>query len=328
MCCSFCSSTACPTDKGVALLILSFLAGEASVVLGLPHYVGAIILGVILGPQMAKVFPEPVGALTASGWVGIALLFFNFGVEWDHSKVRMAGISAVLFSLLGALVTFATFVGLGKAFGLSNPRSAVFAATFVPTSISCLVRNFYQQRLINTPFYQYLFGITSIDDIFGILIIPFMTVVAKEHTANIDYLYTILSFFGFLSLAYILMLTRIPNLLIEKGFRATCSNHHVEIATVCLACITLLGMMPLLQISKSHYLVGAFLAGLIFSNTPLTTYHYSSVGKYLVQFLTRIFYVTTVGLMVRIFLKILNYIFNPPITNHFFYSCHIFLDAG
>lgn len=285
--------------RTVTFLILAYFAGEVSVLVGVPHYVGAIIIGALCGSHICNLFDEAGGGIMiTSGWIGVSLLFFLVGLEFEHSKVRMGGLISVSMSLVGIAAAFGTFFGIGKAYGLSHSHCIVLASIFVPTSIGCFLRDLHLRRILNTPLHHFVMSAVLYDDIAGIFIIPLLGVMSKSHDQPVkEYIFAILSFLSFFTLTYVAMLYNLPNIIIDKGLMKVFPKSYNGTVTFSFVSLIFLLFMPLMRETKSSFLVGAFLAGLLFSNTPLTTYHYVTVGKYFVQFFVRLFFAATVGLM-------------------------------
>ena len=126
-------------------LIVIIVAARAGAVvarrLRQPSVVGEIVAGLLLGPSVfgaffpdlfASVFRGGAGggeleaALTGFSQVGLILLLFLIGIEFDFSHIRRQGRIAAAVSLAGIIVPFT--LGLGLA-ALMAPRLAALGAT-------------------------------------------------------------------------------------------------------------------------------------------------------------------------------------------------------
>ena len=128
-------------------LIVIILAARAGATvarwLRQPSVVGEIVAGLVLGPSLfgalapdwfAAVFGRAGGgtgaaleaSLTSFSQIGLVLLLFMIGIEFDFSHVRRQGRTAAAVSIAGVALPFA--LGLGLA-GLMTPRLDALGAT-------------------------------------------------------------------------------------------------------------------------------------------------------------------------------------------------------
>jgi Kef-type K+ transport system membrane component KefB len=96
----------------VAILIAARLSGKAARLLGQPRVVGEIVGGLILGPSLfGRLFPDQFDFVFKSistvpmvilSQIGLALLMFQIGLEFDFSHLREKKTRAAVFSVSAA----------------------------------------------------------------------------------------------------------------------------------------------------------------------------------------------------------------------------------
>jgi len=147
----------------VQLLVIILVARAGAAVAGRlrqPAVVGEIIAGIVLGPSVfgvlapdafAAVFHTAAGAtqasldasLTSFAQVGLVLLLFLVGIEFDYSHIRHQGPVAAGVSVAGVAVPFVLGLGLSglmaprlEALGAQSPIDPRSFALFLGTAMS------------------------------------------------------------------------------------------------------------------------------------------------------------------------------------------------
>jgi Kef-type K+ transport system membrane component KefB len=179
------------------VIILAARAGAAVARwLRQPSVVGEIVAGLVLGPSVfgavapewfAAVFGRGAGAaggaleasLTSLSQIGLVLLLFMIGIEFDFSHVRRQGRTAAAVSVAGVALPFALGLGLAwlmaprlealGATGPIDPRSfALFLGTAMSiTAIPILGRILIEMGLQHTPLGATVIAAAACDDAVG-----------------------------------------------------------------------------------------------------------------------------------------------------------------
>ncbi|MBV8887969.1 MAG: cation:proton antiporter [Chroococcidiopsidaceae cyanobacterium CP_BM_RX_35] len=133
------------------LLFVSRGLGELLRRLNLPLVVGELLAGVLLGPSLfgwifpqlqAYIFPKSQvqsDLLSAVSWLGVLFLLIVTGLETDLNLILRKGKTALLISLGGITIPFATGFCLGwllPASFLADPAKRLVFSLFIATAMS------------------------------------------------------------------------------------------------------------------------------------------------------------------------------------------------
>jgi Kef-type K+ transport system membrane component KefB len=180
----------------LAVIILAARAGAAVARrLGQPSVVGEIVAGLLLGPSVfGSLAPEWFGmvfrgtaagggqleaALTGFSQVGLILLLFLIGIEFDFTHIRRQGRPAALISIAGVAAPFALGLGLAafmvprlEALGAVAPIDPRAFALFLGTALSItaipiLGRILIEMGMQHTPLGATVIAAAACDDAVG-----------------------------------------------------------------------------------------------------------------------------------------------------------------
>ncbi|MFM2311861.1 MAG: hypothetical protein RLZZ04_1137 [Cyanobacteriota bacterium] len=133
------------------LLLVARALGELMRRFNLPPVVGELLAGVVLGPSLfGAIFPQAQGyifprlqeqanLLSVISWLGVLMLLIVTGLETDLNLIIRKGRTALLISLGGIIVPFATGFGLGwlmPEIFLANPSQRLVFSLFIATAMS------------------------------------------------------------------------------------------------------------------------------------------------------------------------------------------------
>jgi Kef-type K+ transport system membrane component KefB/nucleotide-binding universal stress UspA family protein len=136
------------------LALLLFVArglGELMRRIQLPPVIGELLAGVVLGPSIfglilpslqKQIFPRiqaQSDLISVVSWLGVLFLLVVTGLETDLNLIVRKGKIALLISLGGIIVPFATGLGLGWLLPdnlLANPNQRLIFSLFIATAMS------------------------------------------------------------------------------------------------------------------------------------------------------------------------------------------------
>lgn len=289
------------------MMVCGRLLGEAMIRLGQPSVVGQLLAGMLLGPSVLGVlwpdlqhslFPntdEQKLMIDAIAQVGVLLLLLLTGMETDLRLIRKVGRAAISVSISGVAVPF--ICGAALAWFLpdsllpdSNKRllTSLFLATALSISsikiVAAVVRemNFMRRNLG-----QVIMASAVLEDTIGWVIIAIIFGIAGAD--QIDLMHIARSVIGVLIflVASFTIGRRLITLLIRW------SNDHLtsEFAVITTILVLMLAMALLTNVLGVHFILGAFISGVLIGESPiLTKYIDTQLRGLIVAFFMPVFF--------------------------------------
>lgn len=285
-------------DVVFTMIFLSAIwaAGKLCERISMPGLIGEIILGSILGPQLANFVPQPL-AFMMIGEIGLILLVVEAGLEIDLAVARQSGIRGVLIGIVGSF--FPLLIGFCISLLLFNMevKSALAAgACFGPTSMGVALVVLKKGNVLNTPIGQVIVAAAVVDDVLALVILSELK--ALIHPNPMEFIAPVLSALGFSALIGYIAVITVPRVL--PKVIAFLPEKHVDDALLGIMLATVIGLMCALQYGKGSYLFGAFLGGLCFCSEKSMMHTWHNQVKRIMRWLLRIFFSCTVGFQVPI----------------------------
>jgi len=286
----------------VQLVVIMLAARVGAVIarwLRQPSVVGEISAGLLLGPSAfgavapelsALVFPRGAAAvggleaaLTAFSQVGLILLLFLIGIEFDFSHIRRQGRLAAVVSVAGIVAPFSLGIGLawlmaprlgalGAATAIDVRSFALFMGTAMSiTAIPILGRILIEMGLQHSPLGALVIAAAACDDAVGWTLLAAVSAIAA---GNFDP-WTILGMaLATLSLAAVMILVLRPLLLpwLERCIGAAAGEHDRGAGLPLGVLSVVLALLLLAALITSRIgifaIFGAFLLGASLSGSP------------------------------------------------------------
>ena len=244
----------------VALLGAGVVAVPIFRRLGLGSVLGYLAAGLVIGPFGLQLFTDP-RALLHVAELGVVMLLFLIGLEMKPSHLwalrrEIFGLGAVQVLVCGALLT-----GAGIALGLA-PLVAFFAAMGFVLSSTAIVAQILEERGDNaTPRGRRTLSILLLEDL---AIVPLLALVAVMAPATPDD-------GGSRGIAVLVAVVAIAALigagqLLTHMFRLLAAARAREVMTLA-ALLVVLGAALLMQLGGLSMAMGAFLAGVLLSES-------------------------------------------------------------
>lgn len=273
----------------VVLLSAGRLIGELLQRVGQPSVTGQILAGVLLGPSVLGALapglwhslfpaaPEQKAMLDGVSQLGILLLLLLTGMETDLAVFRNARRPAIYVSVCGIVVPFACGCALGAllpASMLPTSGQRLVSALFLGTALSIssvkivalVIRDLgFLRRTVG----QVILASSILDDTIGWVIVSITLGLALYGTVDAAALArTVLGTALFLVLSFTL-----GRRLVFRLVRWSNDVLTSEMATVTTILI-ITGCMALLTNALGvHFVLGAFVAGILLGQSPLLTKH-------------------------------------------------------
>jgi glutathione-regulated potassium-efflux system protein KefB len=246
----------------VSLLAAGVIAVPIFKRIGLGSILGYLAAGLVIGPFGLGIFTEPSTILHVAE-LGVVMFLFIIGLEMEPS--RLWGLRKEIFGLGLAQVGFCAILltAIGVATGFPVAASFVAGAGFVLTSTAIVMQLLEETGEIATPKGQRMISILLLEDL---AIVPLLAAVAflapgGEAATWSDRLVDIA--IGVVSIVGLVLAGRY---LLNPLFRILSDAHAREVMTAA-ALLVVLGSALALQLGGLSMAMGAFLAGVMLSES-------------------------------------------------------------
>ena len=268
----------------MALILLSTkVFGLVTKKFSMPQVVGALLAGLVLGPAMLNVLHE-TDFIKQVAELGVIVLMFTAGLETDLTELKKTGKASFIIALLGVLVPLVGGLGIASIFNQESSPEEVshllqnifIGVILTATSVSITVETLKELGKLNTRAGNAILGAAIIDDILGIVALTIVTSCADDSVNIALVLGKVALFFVFAIGAGVLFYQFY--------------NHWVRAYQKDMRRFVIIAFVFCL-------LTGAFIAGLILSNTPCAQYINSRFVTISYMLLSPIFF-ASIGIQV------------------------------
>ncbi len=228
--------------------------------MGLGSVLGYLAAGLMIGPFGLKFFNDP-NAILHVAELGVVMFLFVIGLEMRASHLwglrkDIFGLGSVQILTCGSVLTL-----IGMAFGFSPMVSFIGAMGFVLTSTAIVFQILNERGDVSLPYGQKMVSILLFEDL---LIVPLLAIVALLSPLN--------SSQGVpwqalgLAIVAIAIVIAVGVWLLNPFFRILANTRAREVFTAA-ALFIVLGSALLMQVSGLSMAMGAFLAGVLLSES-------------------------------------------------------------
>jgi len=244
------------------LAVIMLVAGIITVLfhrLRQPVVLGYILAGVIVGPHTPP-FPliTDIATINTLAELGIVFLLFSLGLEFNLSKLRAVGPTALVAAV--AEIVLMTWIGyeIGRAFGWKTIDALFLGAMLAISSTTIIVKALEDLHLKQRRFAQLIFGILIVEDILAIGIIALLSGFALSGSMEAAEVGgTLVRLAVFMVVALVLGLLLVPRLL---SYVARFDSDEMLLVTVLGLCFGFCLLVIQLEYSVA---LGAFMIGAI-----------------------------------------------------------------
>lgn len=228
---------------------------------GIPSVVGLLLTGAIIGPHGLRLVRD-IEQVRVFAEIGVVALLFTIGLEFSLERLRQVRRNFFLGGALQALITIAlvTAVALGVGAGLSRAIWISFLVTLSSTAI--VLKLYSQNRSIETPHGKLVIGILLFQDFLVVpmmILTPVLAGTVAASPGEIAYRFG----GGVLIIAAVVAVARyLMPYLLRQLVRARSSEVFV-LGSI----FVVLGMAAITQALDFSLALGAFLAGIIISES-------------------------------------------------------------
>ncbi|WP_421724595.1 monovalent cation:proton antiporter-2 (CPA2) family protein [Bauldia sp.] len=246
----------------VALLGAGVVAVPIFKRLGLGSVVGYLVAGIAIGPFGLALFTDPVSILNVAE-LGVVMLLFIIGLELKPSRLWALRQDIFGLGIAQVLLCGALLAGAAMAFGLSAPV-AIVAALGLALSSTAIVMQILEERGETTDRHgQKVFSVLLLQDLAivpALAVVAFLAPVSEEATAAERWIQV-----G-IAVAAILGVVIAGRYLLNPVFRFFAESRAREVMTAA-ALLVVLGAAFVMQLSGLSMAMGAFLAGVLLSES-------------------------------------------------------------
>ncbi|MFN8433177.1 MAG: cation:proton antiporter [Anaerolineales bacterium] len=250
----------------VVALVVAFIGGVIARRLGLPTIVGYLFAGIAIGP-FTPGFVGDTHTISQLAELGVIFLMFGVGLHFSLSdlwKVRSIAIPGALGQM--ALTTLLAFF-LSRSWGWNASAGIVLGLAISIASTVVLLRGLMDKGLLNTAHGQAAVGWLVLEDLATVLILVLMPTLANA-SGPFDWAglgLTLVKASAFVILLLFVGKRFIPWVLLQIAH--TRSRELFILAILAITLGTALGAAELFGVS---FALGAFIAGVVVSESPLS----------------------------------------------------------
>ncbi|MDU2325239.1 MAG: cation:proton antiporter [Clostridium perfringens] len=251
------------------ILISTKLFGLITKKVRMPQVVGALVAGVILGPAVLNVLSE-TEFIQKLAELGVIVLMFTAGLETDINQLKKTGKASFIIAVLGVIIPLAGGFFIASIFNKGNDVNTILQNVFIgiiltATSVSITVETLKEMGKLNTRAGNAILGAAIIDDILGIIALTITTSLADPSINVIIVLAKIVMFFIFAGFAGYLFHWAFIKL--DERYQRDLRRFVIIAFVFCL----------LLSFCAEEFfgvadITGAFIAGLVISDSNRSKY--------------------------------------------------------
>jgi len=276
----------------VLILVAAKLAGEAATRLGQPAVLGELLVGIALGPSLLNLVAR-TEIVVFLAELGAIVLLFEVGLESDLSELKKAGRQGAAVAAVGIIAPFLAGWAFALAFVEEGLVALFIGATLTATSIGITARVLSDLGRLNLRESQIVLAAAIFDDIVGLILLSILVTLASAGVVSVfAILETVVLAIAFVVGSIIIGTRgwmRILPLVRNMRVRGVLLVFAFSLALALAYGAALIGLATI---------IGAFAAGLIFSETE-DLEHIERDVKPLADVLVPIFFVS-MGTLVNV----------------------------
>lgn len=254
----------------VALLTISVLIAYLCYRIHIVPIAGFLITGVIIGPS-ALGLVEDLALINNLAEIGVILLLFSIGVEFSLEKLARIKRIVLWAGSLQVVGTLGLVALLAVAWG-AGVRDALFTGGLVALSSTAIVLGLLSDRgETNSPTGQNALGILIFQDFAIIAMVLLVPLLGGQGGSTVDLLLALGKALGLVAAVLVAARVIVPRIL---DLVARTRRQELFVLTVVALCFGIAWLVSLADVSLA---LGAFLAGLVVSESPYSAQAFSEV---------------------------------------------------
>ncbi len=169
-------------EETLLLIFVAFLVaklgGEIMERMRLPAVTGELMAGIILGPTVLNLITSEDDFFDILAQLGATFLLFTVGMETKLSELRKVGLVATSVAAMGVIVPFVMGYYVSVLLFASSVEAMFVATALVATSVGITARVLEDLGMIHSTEAKIILGAAVIDDILGMIVLTLVSGVA------------------------------------------------------------------------------------------------------------------------------------------------------
>ncbi|WP_029215698.1 cation:proton antiporter [Kallotenue papyrolyticum] len=246
----------------IAIIVVAALfGGLLAQRLHQPLILGYIVAGVLIGPYTGGVTVREVRTIELLAEIGVALLLFTLGIQFDLRQLGRIRAIAVLGAPLQVLLTIAYGYGIGGLLGLDAYESLWLGALIALSSTMVILKTLEARGQLGTLASRIIVGMSVVQDL---TVVPMMIILPELH--NLERGLPQLGLAALRAGIFLLLMIYGATRLMGPLLRAIAGWRSRELFLVAITALAL-GIGYVSYLFGLSFAFGAFAAGLVLSET-------------------------------------------------------------
>jgi monovalent cation:H+ antiporter-2, CPA2 family len=247
------------------ITLIMIIGGVSAVLfarLRMPAVIGYLAAGIIVGPAFPLHLVQDVDLINFMADLGIILLMFTIGLDFNLKKLKAIGLSAVLAGAIEVTMMIAIGYLLGLALGWGGIEALFLGAVMAGSSTAIIVKVLTETGRIKEEHATTLIGLLIVEDFASVFILALTSPIITGATLTMSSIVvTIITINAFVAISLILGMAVIPRTMDWVGQKY--SSETLLLVSLGL-CFSLSFISYLLGFSIA---IGAFMMGIIISGS-------------------------------------------------------------
>lgn len=251
----------------VIVLVSAFIGGVIAKKLHFPLLVGYLLSGMFIGAFL-KSYIDIKEAIKSIAEIGVVLLLFTLGLEFTLAKMKEFGEVIIFGSLVQVLLTIFISVIVFPIIGIDFYSALFLGTVFSLSSTAVALKTLSDKGELETLHGELTSGWLFMQDLYTlplIIILPTVGLMMKGETVGIGNLFIFLKSLSFAFFSFFVVIY-LGKTIVPKVIERIADLRSRELVLVASVSFCLLSAF-LFQVLGLSYALGAFIAGILLSNS-------------------------------------------------------------
>ncbi len=227
-----------------------------------PLILGYLLAGIIVGPLVKELFETAMDSIGLLARLGIILLTFSIGLEFNLKKLRSIGITVITAAAVEIALMIVFGFQLGTALGWTPLESTLLGAILSVASTMIIVRSLRESGGLDNEKARLIVGLLIVEDFAAVLILAAVSGLISTGGVSPEQLGMLILKMGvFIAAAIVFGLAVVPKLVDYVGRQR---SGELLIVTVLGLCFSMAYFSNVIGFSEA---IGAFVMGVVISES-------------------------------------------------------------